>query len=66
MSMRDLGLKLGKPHQFVGKVESGERKLDIYEFVQYCKALGVKEEEGLYILSNRSERRTGKKSNRKE
>ena len=52
ITMRTLGEKLGRPHQFVGKVESGERRLDVYEFVQYCQALGVSEQEGLYLLSD--------------
>ncbi len=40
-SMRELGEKLGEPHSFVQKVESRERRIDVYELVQYCKVLGV-------------------------
>lgn len=39
LSMRDLGAKINKPHSFVGKVESGERRLDLIEFLWYCQAL---------------------------
>lgn len=60
MSMRDLGEKIGRPHQFIGKVESGERRLDVYEFVQYCEALGVNEKEGLYLLSDKYANRNTK------
>ncbi len=38
-SMRDLGERIGEPHSFVQKVESMERRIDVYELVQYCKAL---------------------------
>lgn len=50
VSMRTLGAKLKVPHSFVGKVESGERRLDVYEYVQYCKALGLKPEKGIELL----------------
>lgn len=32
---------LGKPQSFVSKYESGERRLDLLELRQVCKALGV-------------------------
>lgn len=38
-SMRDLGERIGEPHSFVQKVESMERRIDVYELVQYCRAL---------------------------
>ena len=37
--MRDLGEILCKPHSYVQKVETGERRLDVVELVWYCKAL---------------------------
>jgi len=39
LSMRALGVRLDTPHSFVGKVEQGERRLDVIEFLQYCDAL---------------------------
>jgi len=39
--MRDLAERLEVPHSFIGKVEQGERRLDVVEFIQYCDALGV-------------------------
>lgn len=33
---------LEKPQSFVSKYESGERRLDIIEFLEVCKALNVK------------------------
>jgi len=33
---------LDKPQSFVSKYESGERRLDVIEFLQICQALQVK------------------------
>jgi transcriptional regulator with XRE-family HTH domain len=45
---RELGLRqvdvarlLGEPQSFVSKYESGERRLDLPELEQICKAMGV-------------------------
>jgi transcriptional regulator with XRE-family HTH domain len=50
LTMRELGALIDKPFQFVSKVETGNRKLDVYEYIQYCKALGVDYREGLKLL----------------
>lgn len=50
LTMRDLAIKLEAPHSFVGKTEQGERRLDVVEYIQYCKALNVSPEEGLQII----------------
>jgi transcriptional regulator with XRE-family HTH domain len=34
--------RLGKPQSFVSKYESGERRLDVIEFIEVCKVLNVK------------------------
>ena len=39
LSQRALGQKLGVVHSFVGKVETGDRRLDLFEFIEYCQAL---------------------------
>ena len=33
--------KLGRPQSFVSKYESGERRLDVLEFLEVAEALGV-------------------------
>lgn len=53
MSMRELATKMKTPHSFIGKVEQGERRLDVVEYIRYCKALGVSPVEGLeFLLAN--------------
>jgi hypothetical protein len=37
--MRELAARLEAPHSLIGKVEQGERRLDVVEFLQYCEAL---------------------------
>lgn len=48
--MRELGERIEEPHTFVQKVESMERRLDVYEYVQYCLALGINPADGLKLM----------------
>lgn len=50
LSMRDLALRLDEPHSFVQKVETLERRLDVSEYVDYCKALNLNPKDGLDLL----------------
>jgi cytoskeletal protein RodZ len=50
LSMRDLGVIIKEPHSFVQKVEANQRKLDIFQYVQYCEALQINPAEALKIL----------------
>jgi transcriptional regulator with XRE-family HTH domain len=50
ISMRELARRLDEPHSFVQKVEIMERRLDVFEYTLYCKALGVDPIRGLKIL----------------
>jgi transcriptional regulator with XRE-family HTH domain len=50
LTMRELGEKMKIHHSWVGKVEQGERRLDIMEYVSLCKALEVDPHEGLDLI----------------
>lgn len=50
--MREIGERLDVIHSWVGKVEQGERRLDLIEYIKYCDVLGINPHEGLdFILS---------------
>ncbi|WP_025470082.1 MULTISPECIES: helix-turn-helix domain-containing protein [Acinetobacter] len=49
-SMRALAERMNKPHSFVQKVEQGERRLDVIEYVWYCRKLGVNPQDGLLLI----------------
>ena len=39
LSQRELAKRLDRAHSFVGKIESGERQLNVLEFCEYVEAL---------------------------
>lgn len=39
LTQRALAQRLGVVHSFVGKVETGDRRLDVFEFCDYCEGL---------------------------
>jgi len=41
MTQIDISEKLGRPQSFVAKYESGERRLDVLEFLEVAGALGI-------------------------
>ncbi|WP_440224970.1 helix-turn-helix domain-containing protein [Dokdonella sp. MW10] len=45
VSQSALGERLGNTQTFVSKVERGERRLDVAEFVEWCQALGAAPED---------------------
>lgn len=45
LTHRELAARLNREHSFVGRIETGERRLDIVEFHWVCNALGRKAEE---------------------
>lgn len=52
LTMRDVAILIDEPHSFIGKIESAERRLDIYEYVNYCAALNIDPSEGMSILDS--------------
>lgn len=45
--MRDLAEKMDVPHTFIAKIEARERRLDVIEYLNYCKYLEISPFEGL-------------------
>ncbi len=41
LTMRDLAAILDVHHSVVGKIETGERRLDVVEWLEYCDALNA-------------------------
>jgi transcriptional regulator with XRE-family HTH domain len=41
LTQEEVAVALGKRQSFVSKYESGERKLEVLEFIEVCKALGA-------------------------
>lgn len=50
LTVRELGLRIDEPYQFVSKVERGQRKLSVDEYMQYCQALNIDYRLGLKLL----------------
>ncbi len=49
VSQRELAAKIDSSYTIVTKIESQDRKLDIIEYIIYCRALEVDPQEGLLI-----------------
>ena len=50
LSQRALAQRMGVIHSLVGKIESGERRLDAIEFVMYCEAINAEVLEGIEVI----------------
>jgi transcriptional regulator with XRE-family HTH domain len=50
LSQQDLAKRLHRNQSFVAKYEGGERRLEVIEFVQICRAIGVTPERLLRSL----------------
>lgn len=50
LTQAQVAQRLKRPQSFVSKYESGERQLDVVEFVAVCKALGVLPAEVMAVL----------------
>jgi transcriptional regulator with XRE-family HTH domain len=50
LTVRDAAELIDEPFQFVSKIETGQRRLTVHEFVQYCEALQIDPVEGIQKL----------------
>jgi transcriptional regulator with XRE-family HTH domain len=41
LTQRDLAKKLRRPHSWVSKIETGERRVDVGEFMEIARALRI-------------------------
>ena len=48
----DLAERLGKPQSFVSKIERGERRLDLVEFLIVVRAIGADESKLIRTVAN--------------
>lgn len=53
LTQRALGQKLKRPHTFVHKTETGDRRIDPIEFIAWCRACGLEPAEGLRQVAAR-------------
>lgn len=51
LTIRQLAELLDEHASVIGKIETGQRRLDIYEYCQYCEVLKLDLIEGLVFLS---------------
>lgn len=53
LTVRQLALIIDEPFQFVSKIETGQRKLNVHEYVQYCESLSLDPALGLEKLAKK-------------
>lgn len=53
LSQKALAEKLGVIASFIGKVETGDRRLDVIEFIRYCRGLEICPIQTLSELQNK-------------
>jgi len=52
LTQRDLAARLKKEPSWVAKIELGERRLDLLEYIAIARALGLKEDELLRKIAH--------------
>lgn len=50
LTIRQLAELLGEHSSVIGKIETGQRRLDLYEYCQYCEVLELDLAEGLVFF----------------
>lgn len=51
LTQRDLGERIGKPHSFIAKIETRQRRLDIVEFIVLARALDFEPSDLIALLA---------------
>ena len=41
LTQRDLAARLKRPHVFIGRIEAGERRIDVIEFIEIARVMGL-------------------------
>ncbi|MDY4280070.1 MAG: helix-turn-helix transcriptional regulator [[Pasteurella] mairii] len=54
LSQRALAEKMDVVYSLIGKIETGDRRLDVLEFIQYCRALELDPQQVIQDLENLS------------
>lgn len=51
LTMLNLAIRMElKSHSYIQKIEQGERRLDVVEYVWYCLALGIDPHKGIDLI----------------
>lgn len=53
MTQRDLAAALGREQNYIARIEQGQRRVDLVEWVQICRALGEDPEAEIAALVKR-------------
>jgi transcriptional regulator with XRE-family HTH domain len=56
LTIREVALRLDVHHSIVGKVEKGDRSLELFEFIAYCEAVNADVGEGFNMAIKASSR----------
>ena len=51
ITLRQLADRIGVHHSVIGRIEQGERRMDIVEFARLCSEIGCAPEEGLRMIT---------------
>lgn len=41
LTQEELAAKLGRPQSYIAKYETGDRRLDVVEFLEVCASIGI-------------------------
>ena len=63
--MRAVAAKLDVPHSWICKIETGERRLDVCEYLALCQAIGCDYQEGMRRLTGATHAPASENGNRR-